>query len=68
MAKRHDININITADGKVELEVKGVDGPLCLDITRELEQELGVVVNREKTSEYYKQPDVTEIKINGKEL
>jgi hypothetical protein len=67
MAKRHDLNIVITNNGKVEIEVKGVDGPLCVDITKDLEEELGVVINREKTSEYYKETNETGIKINKQE-
>ncbi|MBN2532177.1 MAG: DUF2997 domain-containing protein [Spirochaetales bacterium] len=67
MAKRHDLNITITPNGKVEIEVKGVNGPMCVDITKELEEELGVVINREKTSEYYKEETEADIKITKQE-
>lgn len=55
MADRHDLDITISADGEVEITVKGVDGPRCVTLTKELEEELGLIVSQEKTSEYYKQ-------------
>jgi hypothetical protein len=67
MAERHDLNIMITKNGKVEIEVKGINGPLCVDITKDLEEELGEVLNREKTSEYYKEADKTGINIQSQE-
>lgn len=53
MAVRHEIEIEITPSGEVKLQVKGVAGAECLELTRRLEEELGLVVEREKTSEYY---------------
>ncbi len=53
MAVRHEIDIEITPDGEVKLQVRGVAGAECLELTRKLEEELGLVVEREKTSEYY---------------
>jgi hypothetical protein len=50
---RQEIEIVITADGEVKLKVHGAAGPECLELTRALEEELGLVVEREKTSEFY---------------
>lgn len=50
---RHEIEIEITPDGEITFKVKGAPGEQCLELTRELEEELGLVVSREKTSEFY---------------
>jgi hypothetical protein len=57
MASRHDLKITITETGEVQLEVEGVKGSQCLDITKDLENELGEILTREKKSEFY-QSDV----------
>lgn len=49
----HEIDISITPTGEVKLQVRGVAGEACLELTRKLEEELGIVVEREKTSEFY---------------
>lgn len=51
-----EIEAFIRPDGEVSYEVRGVKGRRCLDITREMELELGgEVVSREETSEMYEQ-------------
>jgi len=55
MATKQELNITIAKDGKVQIKVNGVDGPKCLELTRDLEQMLGVVTITEKTSDYYKE-------------
>ncbi|MCB9527630.1 MAG: DUF2997 domain-containing protein [Myxococcales bacterium] len=60
MAVRHEIDIQITPSGEVKLQVKGVAGAECLELTRRLEEELGLVVEREKTSEYFQAEAETE--------
>ncbi|MCD6310286.1 MAG: DUF2997 domain-containing protein [Candidatus Eremiobacteraeota bacterium] len=50
-----EIEINITEEGKVELHVKGIKGPTCEDLTRDLEEALGEVEERTYTSEYYEE-------------
>ncbi len=49
----HEIDIQITPTGEVKLQVRGAAGEACLALTRKLEEELGIVVEREKTAEYY---------------
>ena len=61
MAQKHEIEINIDDAGNVSFEVKGVKGKKCLEITKELEQALGIVVKRENTSEMYQ----TEVQTDG---
>ncbi len=53
MATKHEIDITIDDDGNVSFEVKGVKGKKCLEITKELEEALGIVKDRRKTGEYY---------------
>lgn len=53
MAERHELQIEITPDGEVKITVKGASGEACLDLTRSIEEELGVVTDRVKTSEFY---------------
>ena len=47
-----EIEVFIDKDGKVRIEVRGVKGQVCLDLTKELEEALGgVVEEREMTPE-----------------
>ena len=58
MAVKRELQIEITPDGEVKITVKGTAGSECLELTKALEQELGVVVDRQMTSEFF-QPEVT---------
>lgn len=60
MAERHEIEIEITPEGEVKLTVKGVSGQSCVDLTKGIEEALGIVVDRQKTSEYYQDEAVVE--------
>ena len=60
-----DLDIQIGPDGKVVFHVEGVPGAKCLDITKELEEELGEVLNREYTSEYYMQEEEDKEKVKA---
>ena len=55
MALKREMKINIGPDGKVTIEVMGVGGPECMEFSEFLEQELGEVVDRERTTEFYQQ-------------
>jgi hypothetical protein len=49
-----EIDVFIDADGRVRIEVRGVKGTACLDVTRELEAALGgQVESREMTPDAY---------------
>ena len=54
-ADKSQIDFTIHPDGSVSFEVKGTKGSDCLELTREIEEELGLVTSREKTSEYYEE-------------
>ena len=55
MGKR-EIEVVIRPDGSVELRPVGMKGPDCVEATRELEEALGVVVDRQRTPEFYERP------------
>jgi len=45
----------IYPDGRVKEMVTGVVGQSCEEVTRKIEEQLGNVLNRETTSEFYQQ-------------
>ncbi len=55
MAKKEEMEITINKNGEVEIHVQGAGGSTCLKMTKELEEALGIVKGREKTSEFYKE-------------
>jgi len=60
MGGSQQIEFIIRPDGTVEEKITGVNGPECEDITRTIEDALGTVVNRERTSAYYNQSEEQE--------
>jgi hypothetical protein len=50
-----EMEITIDKEGRIHVNVKGVQGTGCLALTRELENALGVVEQREYTTDYYQQ-------------
>lgn len=63
MAKHKDLIITIGPDGNVKIEVEGVSGKDCMDFSKFLEDELGEVTERVRTSEYYEEEE-EELHIN----
>lgn len=62
--KKREMIITIGKDGGVEIEVQGVKGDDCLEFSKFLEEELGEVVDRERTPEYYQtEQEATRLKI-----
>tara|TARA_B100001996_G_scaffold241570_1_gene186850 strand:+ start:324 stop:530 length:207 start_codon:yes stop_codon:yes gene_type:complete len=53
MSKHQTITFTITQEGKVTLEVNGVNSPECVNITQGLEELIGTVESREFKAEYY---------------
>ena len=60
MATRKQIDFTIDDEGNVSIEVKGVAGADCEKLTREIEEALGIVSERSRTSEYYIQTEQQE--------
>ena len=57
MAVKQEIEFSIKPDGSVDIAVKGAKGKSCTELTREIEEALGIVRNREYPSEYYQQEE-----------
>ena len=45
-------------DGKIEMEVAGVRGTRCLELTRAIEQMLGMVESRFLKQDYYRPAEI----------
>ena len=54
--KEEKIIITINDMGETMIEVAGVKGKACLDLTRKLEQALGIVTKRESKREMTEYP------------
>ena len=48
----------IYPDGRVKETVTGIVGSSCQEVTEAIEQQLGVVVDRQQTADYYAQDQV----------
>ena len=48
-----EIEIVIDKNGQISLQVSGIKGAGCLDLTRDLEAALGDVIKQEFTADYY---------------
>ena len=48
----------IYKDGKVAIDVEGIQGEKCLEITQQLEEALGIVTKREAKAEMHERPVV----------
>lgn len=55
MADKQELEISISNTGEVTVNVIGAKGRTCMDMTKELEESLGIVTSLEKKSEFYQQ-------------
>lgn len=49
------LEFTIYPDGRVVEKVTGISGASCAEVTAAIEEKLGVVLQQEKTSEFYNQ-------------
>lgn len=49
------LEFTIYPDGRVVEQVTGISGASCAEVTAAIEEKLGIVLNQEKTSEFYQQ-------------
>lgn len=61
----HEVIIEIDAEGNTQIQVKGVKGKKCFDLTKELEKALGSVTDSNTTKEYYERESTNESIINN---
>lgn len=66
MAEKAEIEVLIGADGTVRIKTHGLRGEACIEETKALEQAVGKVQRREKTSEYYEQASSTKTGIKNR--
>lgn len=66
MAEKAEIEVLIGADGTVTIKTHGLRGEACIEETKALEQAVGKVQRREKTSEYYEQASSTKTGIKNR--
>lgn len=53
MSEIQEIDVTVSPDGMVKLEVRGAQGKKCIELTEEVEKLLGgVVIDRIHTDEY----------------
>ena len=64
MAVKQEIEFTINPDGSVGIAVKGAKGKKCTEITKEIEEALGIVSNRTYTGEYYQQEETTQTTVS----
>ncbi len=62
--KKREMIITIGKDGGVNIEVQGVPGGDCIEFSEFLEAELGTVVARERTPEFYQEEQEERLKIS----
>jgi hypothetical protein len=53
----HEVRVSIDKDGNVSLQVNGIKGTSCLDVTKALEEALGNELEREMTAEAYEETE-----------
>ena len=51
---KNEIKVIVEKDGGITLMVEGVSGSKCLAMTHGLERDLGEVLERHRTSDFYK--------------
>jgi hypothetical protein len=51
-----ELEITIDKEGRVQVAVRGVPGEGCIALTKNIENAVGTVEQREYTAEYYEQP------------
>ncbi len=62
--KEERIVITADNDGNTKIDVQGVVGKRCLDLTTELEKELGIVTKRTEKPEIKKREAITRVNQN----
>ena len=55
MAKGEELEIEIDANGRVQVHVKGLPGKQCLDYLRIFQELLGPVTDQQPTEEFYQE-------------
>lgn len=65
MATKQEIEFTINPDGSVEIHPVGFKGKKCTEVTKEIEEALGIVKNVTYSSEYYQQEEEVHTTVKG---
>ena len=65
MSRKEELEISISNTGEVTINVIGSKGKTCIDMTKDLEESLGIIKSFEKKSEFYQQDDTQNTSIYG---
>ncbi len=57
MAKKQELEISITAEGDVSINVIGAKGKTCLKLTKDLEDAIGTVTKRDTKPSFYEKEE-----------
>lgn len=57
MSKKEELEIAISNTGEVTINVIGAKGKSCIDMTKELEESLGIIKSFERKSEFFQQDE-----------
>jgi hypothetical protein len=49
------VSLSITPSGDVKIQIEGMKGKKCVDLSQAFEDALGKIVNKRFTSEYYQE-------------
>ena len=63
MARREEMEIEISPSGEVKVHVKGIKGKACLNYVSVLEEIIGQLKSKTLTTEFYEPAPKTEIHI-----
>ncbi len=64
--EQHEFDIKIKPDGKVEVHIKGVKGPVCMEYAKLFERIIGKTETVEHTGEYYEPPSGVQVLVDQK--
>jgi len=64
VATKKSITFTIDDNGEVKIEVKGAPGEDCMKLTKEIEEALGLVEERQMTSEFF-QKEETHVEVGS---
>lgn len=65
MSKKEELEISISNTGEVTINVIGAKGKSCIDMTKDLEESLGIIKSFEKKSEFYQEDNTQNTSIYG---
>lgn len=56
MVEKEEIEILVSEDGEIEFSIKGIKGPGCHKIAKDIGNAIGIIKEMKNTSEYYEKP------------